>query len=227
VEKIAALLIAAHAVGDFALQPGWLVARRRQLRYLVIHTGIHGIIVYVVLQAWTCWEASVVVFITHTVIDWTKLRLPDETRWFVADQAAHVLVSLVLAGWLVESGLLTSFAGGGYQVLVLLGGFILTVRGAGFLVGKFAQHLAQANQLVLNGLENGGKWIGLFERALIFVLIFVREPAGIGFLVAAKSILRFEEAKDQKLAEYVLIGTLLSFSLGIALSWLTRWAMNL
>jgi len=226
-EKIAALLIAAHAFGDFALQPTWLVARRRQLRYLVIHTGIHAILVYVILQAWACWQASVVVFIAHTVIDWTKVRLPDATRWFVADQAAHILVLMGVAWWLVASGLMTSFAGGGYQLLVLLGGFILTVRGAGFLVGKFAQHLAQANQLELNGLENGGKWIGLFERALIFVLIFIREPAGIGFLVAAKSILRFEEAKDQKLAEYVLIGTLLSFSLGIALSWLTRLAMNL
>lgn len=50
---------------------------------------------------------------------------------------------------------------------------------------------------------------------------------GIGFLVAAKSILRFEEAKKQKLAEYVLIGTLLSFSLAIALATATKWAMNL
>ena len=52
------------------------------------------------------------------------------------------------------------------------------------------------------------------------------EPAGIGFLVAAKSILRFEEAKDQKLAEYVLIGSLLSFSIAIALSAVTKWAMQ-
>jgi hypothetical protein len=52
-------------------------------------------------------------------------------------------------------------------------------------------------------------------------------PAGIGFLVAAKSILRFEEAKEQKLAEYVLIKSLLSFSIAIALSAATRWTMGL
>ena len=51
--------------------------------------------------------------------------------------------------------------------------------------------------------------------------------ARIGFLVAAKSILRFEEAKEQKLAEYVLIGSLLSFSIAIILSAVTKWTMEL
>ena len=59
---------------------------------------------------------------------------------------------------------------------------------------------------------------------LIFLFIFIGQPAGIGFLVAAKSILRFEEARQQKLAEYVLIGTLLSFSLAVALAAATQWA---
>ena len=36
-------------------------------------------------------------------------------------------------------------------------------------------------------------------RCFIFLFIFFGQPAGIGFLVAAKSILRFEEAKEQKL----------------------------
>ena len=60
-----------------------------------------------------------------------------------------------------------------------------------------------------------------------FLFIFIGQPTGIGFLVAAKSILRFEEAKEQKLAEYVLIGSLLSFSTAIAMSAATRWAMGL
>jgi hypothetical protein len=45
--------------------------------------------------------------------------------------------------------------------------------------------------------------------------------------VAAKSILRFEEAKKQNLAEYILIGTLFSFSLAIALASVTKWALKL
>ena len=60
----------------------------------------------------------------------------------------------------------------------------------------------------------------------IFIFVITGHPAGIGFLVAAKSILRFEEAKEQKLAEYVLIGTLLSFSLGTAFAAATKWALG-
>jgi hypothetical protein len=55
----------------------------------------------------------------------------------------------------------------------------------------------------------------------------IGQAGGIGFLGAAKSILRFEEAKKQKLAECVSMGTLLSFSLAIALTSATRRAMEL
>jgi len=104
----------------------------------------------------------------------------------------------------------------------VLAGFIATVQGSGFLVAIFTKRLINENNLELAGLLNGGKLIGQMERCLIFLFIFIGQPAGIGFLVAAKSILRFEKAKDQKLAEYVLIGSLLSFSMAIALSSVTR-----
>jgi hypothetical protein len=226
-EKIAALLIAAHAFGDFALQPDWLAARKRQLGYLLLHLSLHAVVVYLILQLWTCWQAPLFVFVLHGLIDSIKQRLPDSTKWFVFDQVAHFISLLALAWLLVHRGILPSFAGIGYKPLVFFGGLVLTIQGAGFLVGKFARRLIEENQLQLEGLINGGRWIGRFERALIFVLIFIDQPMGIGFLVAAKSILRFEEAKQQKFAEYVLIGTLLSFSLAIALASITKWAMSL
>jgi len=61
---------------------------------------------------------------------------------------------------------------------------------------------------------------------LVLILILISQPLGIGFLVAAKSILRFEGSKVQLIAEYVIIGTLLSFTLAIAFSSLAVWAMN-
>ena len=226
-EKIAALLLSAHALGDFALQPAWLIARKQRFLFLLLHAAIQAGLVYLLLQAWSCWPAPLFVFLAHALIDWLKLRLPHTTSWFVIDQLAHAASLFALAWWLVHQQILPGFSGVAYPQIVLLGGFILTVQGAGYLVGKFARRLTEQSKLVLDGLPNGGKWIGLFERALIFILIFIGQPAGIGFLVAAKSILRFEEAKQQKLAEYVLIGTLLSFSLAIALATLTQWAMQL
>jgi hypothetical protein len=226
-EKIAVLLFAAHALGDFVLQPDWLAKNKQRLSYLLLHTVLHAATAYAVLQVWTLWQVPVAVFVVHTAIDACKTRLPDTAPWFAIDQAAHAFSLILIASWCTGSGILPAFTGTGYQWIVVLGGAVTTVLGAGFLIGKFAQRLIEENQLQLDGLRNGGRWIGRFERALIFVLIFINEPAGIGFLVAAKSILRFEEAKQQKMAEYVLIGTLLSFSLAIVLASLTKWAMNL
>ncbi|MCD4794266.1 MAG: DUF3307 domain-containing protein [Bacteroidales bacterium] len=63
-------------------------------------------------------------------------------------------------------------------------------------------------------LPNAGKLIGITERILTLTLIILGQYAAIGFIMAAKSILRFKETQTQK-AEYVLIGTMLSFGTAI------------
>ena len=66
----------------------------------------------------------------------------------------------------------------------------------------------------------------MLERLLVFGFIVLQQWPAIGWLIAAKSILRFSDlsrAKDRKLTEYVLIGTLLSFSLAIFIGLLYRY----
>lgn len=67
--------------------------------------------------------------------------------------------------------------------------------------------------------NNAGKDIGMLERLFVFVFVITGNWEGIGFLLAAKSVFRFgdlKESKDRKLTEYILIGTLLSFGIAIA-----------
>jgi hypothetical protein len=69
-----------------------------------------------------------------------------------------------------------------------------------------------------NSLANAGNYIGILERLFVFGFILTGHFEAIGFLLAAKSIFRFgdlKEAKDRKLTEYVLIGTLISFGIAI------------
>lgn len=52
----------------------------------------------------------------------------------------------------------------------------------------------------------------------------------VGFLLAAKSVFRFgnlKESHGRKLTEYVLIGTLLSFALALAISLLTSEVLDM
>jgi len=66
---------------------------------------------------------------------------------------------------------------------------------------------------------------GELERFLIYLFVLSDQLGAVGFLVAAKSIFRFGELRDHANrleAEYITIGTLLSFAWGLTASVLTR-----
>ncbi len=65
-----------------------------------------------------------------------------------------------------------------------------------------------------NDLPNAGKVIGVMERFVTLALILMDQYEAVGLLIAAKSILRYN---DNKKTEYVLVGTLLSFGFAILL----------
>jgi xanthine/uracil/vitamin C permease (AzgA family) len=66
------------------------------------------------------------------------------------------------------------------------------------------------------GLANAGKWIGILERILILTFLLQDQYAAIGLLITAKGLLRFSEKdKQEEKTEYVLIGSLISFSVSV------------
>ncbi|MNE74166.1 hypothetical protein D3C80_1702230 [compost metagenome] len=79
------------------------------------------------------------------------------------------------------------------------------------------------------GIENGGRYIGWLERGLTFVFFMIGHPEGVGFLLAAKSVLRFGDiatAKEREHTEYVIIGTMLSFGWALVVAIGTRAAVQ-
>lgn len=79
--------------------------------------------------------------------------------------------------------------------------------------------LVQVRAVETGGAEGAGRWIGILERLLIFLLVVGHEAGAAALVVAAKAILRFPEITGDEphlSAEYVLIGSLASWLLGIA-----------
>ncbi|MFQ3577781.1 MAG: DUF3307 domain-containing protein [Verrucomicrobiia bacterium] len=225
------ILLCAHIVGDFLLQTNGMARNKGKRGVLLVHALIHGALTYTLLQQWTGWQAPVAVAVVHWGIDYIKSRHPASAKAFAWDQAAHVFTLAGIAYLAVALGWSAPFDGHGWPWIVGLAGLVAVVLGVGFFVGAVAEELISANstlaETIKSGLKDGGKQIGRLERALIFAFIMVGEPTGIGFLVAAKSILRFEESKQQPVAEYVIIGTLWSFGLAMVLAWLTQQAIKL
>jgi hypothetical protein len=87
-------------------------------------------------------------------------------------------------------------------------------------MGRFARNLPPLSRA--ESLPDAGQAIGLMERGLIFTLVLVGQPEGVGLLIAAKSILRFGAVKDDRaLSEYVIIGTLASFGWALVAAYAT------
>lgn len=55
-----------------------------------------------------------------------------------------------------------------------------------------------------------GKWIGILERILIMIFLFINQFSSIGFIIAIKSLARFKLMENKIFSEYYLLGTLVS-----------------
>jgi hypothetical protein len=91
------------------------------------------------------------------------------------------------------------------------------------LLSKWSEQIVKVDT---SNSNNAGKYIGILERLFVFFFVVINFWEGIGFLLAAKSIFRFgdlKESKDVRLTEYILIGTLMSFGLGILCAMLYKY----
>ena len=99
------------------------------------------------------------------------------------------------------------------RIWAYLFGYLFVLWPSGFIIERVLPRMVKIRN-PKEGLENAGKWIGYLERFLILTFVFGGSYVAVALLVAAKSILRYPEVQEN--SEYVLIGTLLSFSIAVA-----------
>ena len=137
----------------------------------------------------------------------------------------HLIVILLVT--LVYTDTKIEFESFSSQFWIVLTGIVLLTKPTSIIIKNIISIWTPENKTKDNSLQNAGNYIGILERLFVFCFILTGHFEAIGFLLAAKSIFRFgdlKEAKDRKLTEYVLIGTLLSFGIafliGVVVSYL-------
>ena len=240
---LALTLLAAHLMGDFVLQTEQMARGKRRPGWLFLHVAIIVVLSYALVGHWFSFLIPLVIGVSHAIIDSIKARVPGGATVFVIDQLAHFAVIGAIALFASFFGTVsfwTVLFGKTYWViLAFVCGVILTVRTGGLLVGFWVQPYLEEMRAagaqpettfkLIRGLTNGGRLIGQWERALIFLFVGMGLPGSVGFLVAAKSIFRFGELKERENrmeAEYITIGTLMSFGWALAVSSLTWWGIH-
>ncbi len=219
-------LLLAHLAGDFLLQPDHWVTDKKQNKavspYLYLHIGIHALLLLVVLRFdFHYWLGMTVIIGSHYLIDLTKLCLQGKYResyLFIVDQVMHLLVIAGVAALYHPSGINPEIV---YQpkVILFLSCVVFVTYVTAVVMRMMMNYWKLEEDSSDDSLQHAGKYIGMIERLLVFIFVILNQWSAIGFLIAAKSILRFSDlsrAKDRKLTEYIIIGTLLSMAIAIA-----------
>lgn len=232
------MLILAHLIGDFVLQPDSWVADKQKLKIkspkLYMHIAIHLLLMLVMTKGFTYFPAILFIAVTHYIIDLGKLYLqnPKNARiLFTADQILHIVVILLTVNHIdpfLEKSLQTVESEAILALCIAIV-FITSVTSKIIKVwiSKWAPETEDKDE---DSLSKAGTYIGILERLFVFGFVITNNIQAVGFLLAAKSVFRFgdlKESKDRKLTEYILIGTLISFGIAILTALLFAYTQDI
>ncbi len=235
--ETAVALVLAHLLADFLLQTDAMVRQKRRPAVLLGHVAIVVAASWVALGFAPAPALLGLIAVTHAAFDAAKLRWGGVGfRGFAFDQAGHLAVIALAAGLFPGAYAAGLWAGPAIEAvpalarlpeaMALAAGLIATVWAGGYAVAAL---MTGVETPAASSLPRGGRMIGKLERLLILMLVLAGEADGIGFLIAAKSILRFNELAgdaDRHVSEYVIIGTLASFAWAIAVGYATLAALR-
>jgi hypothetical protein len=215
-------LLLSHLLTDFLLQKStWIEERNRKhfgAATLYLHTAITAVTAYIFI-GWQYWLVALIIFVTHTIIDGLKSYAPDEPKYFLFDQALHLLV--IFGCWwftfydFAELKLSWATVRTDTHLWIMVTAYFFVAWPSGFLVGQLTKKW-RADLPNPEGLANAGKWIGILERVMILTLALFQQYESVGLLIAAKGIIRFNDSnRTEQKTEYLAIGTLISITVAI------------
>jgi hypothetical protein len=103
-------LLLAHLIADYPLQPGWMVRNKSKPWVLLLHAGVHFVVMAGV--AWMAlgklWPYLAALAGAHLLIDAAKnaasRRRPD---WviglYIVDQAVHIITLVLTSAWIART----------------------------------------------------------------------------------------------------------------------------
>jgi hypothetical protein len=227
--------IVAHILTDFFAQNNKDVDEKRVnglkgkffKRHILIALGLSWLMSFQL----TFFFYALVIAVIHGALDVLKRYVENRSRWvtiaFFADQILHI-ITIVVVVYAYQS--IEGLAHGLYDYLSLRHSIIITA----YLIclkpaNVFIKETFRAFKITIpnsekegEDLPHAGKLIGIVERMLVLTFVLLNQYEAVGFLIAAKSILRFKEDERIK-SEYVLIGTMLSFGIAIGLGIIPRF----
>lgn len=226
----------AHVLADYFFQTQRMAIEKNSIGFKSRLLPVHVLIVF------TCsWVLSFqveffvgagIIAIIHYIIDGFKEKANKHPiLWkyaFFIDQLLHGIVFVVVSLFFERfHGFQPLFEiPASATIVAIVIAYLLCLKPANIVIKEVFRSsqidvaIAQQEKTEIldetDELPNAGKLIGILERILTLTFILIGQYQAVGFLIAAKSVLRYKDTNTLK-TEYVLIGTMLSFGIAVVL----------
>lgn len=227
------LLLLGHILADFYTQTAKTAKKKKEK---VSWVFFHGLLYYFTLAVVSIPVISIDILILdtvasmlHLIVDISKFlvykrKKKENAAMFVTDQILHIMCLAALSYIWTKNNIPIN------EIPIIMD-FFITTEVSELLICKWILGILivhkPANILIQNLIgpykpklekgeikpkdNNAGRVIGTVERVTMLMLIYMNQYSAIGLVLTAKSIARYERiSKDEKFAEYYLLGTLIS-----------------
>lgn len=222
-----------HLLGDFYFQ-NRKIAEYKDKKYKGV--CLHALEYYIaaLLVILPVFSADMVLAATylafaHLAIDTAKYVLlikgtiRKDGNVFVIDQCAHILSIFLLAYMIacrnfsmghieIVNNLLNIYKCDAERVARWILALLFIHIPANLFIQNFLEdYKPKGNDAIIRADNRAGRRIGTIERLIMLILVSMDQYVAMGFVLTAKSIARYDRiTKDEKFAEYYLLGTLIS-----------------
>ena len=192
--------------------------------FLYIHAIIMGLLSRVFVPTIGFWLYALLIVVTHFLIDAVKSYMGKGLWQFLIDQIVHILVLCFIAHQYVLQCHLPiqclNFRDN-ISVPVFIFAVLCCLKPTNILIKLILERYKIGETESCENMKNAGALIGNLERILTLVFVLIGQYEAVGFIIAAKSLLRFKDTDTAK-TEYVLAGTLLSFGIATLLGLMVK-----
>lgn len=221
-------LVLAHIIGDFYLQTDKCCEQKETRKFkswfLYVHAITTGLLSWIIVPSCSFGLWALMIAVSHFAIDAVKIHCPKGLWSLVIDQLFHLSI-LAAISTIYETTKELPFqmidSPSSFSTPLLILAILLCIKPANILIKLILEKYQVGESASCDNIKNAGALIGNLERLLTIVFVLLGQFDAIGYIVAAKSILRFKDTDTAK-TEYVLAGTFLSFGIAILCGLMAR-----
>lgn len=221
-------LLMAHVIGDFYLQSDKYCKKKEESKlkspFLYVHSILHRVLSWAFVSTVDFWIYALLIFVTHLLIDAMKSYMCKGLWSFLIDQIAHIIILCFIAHLYVSQCHLP-IQSIDFLNHISIPAFVFAIlcclKPTNILIKLILERYKIGETESCKSMKNAGALIGNLERILTLVFVLIGQYEAVGFILAAKSVLRFKDTDTAK-TEYVLAGTLLSFGIATLLGLMVK-----